>query len=89
LSAAHWVIDGHLSLSLLDKFLEYFVEEVKGKAERVTELKWGDETRRLPPALVEAISEKYRGDHASQAESAATEQPVTSALVRFALAYYK
>jgi hypothetical protein len=78
LQAPHWVIDGHLSLPLLDKFLEYFVAEVEGKAERVDGLKWGDETRRLPPALIEAISEKYRGNHASPAESPVAEQPATS-----------
>jgi hypothetical protein len=31
----HWVIDGHLSLPLLNKFLEYFAAELEGKAERV------------------------------------------------------
>jgi hypothetical protein len=46
-------------LPLLDKFFEYFVAEVEGRARHVDELKWGDETKRLPPALTEVIAEKY------------------------------
>jgi hypothetical protein len=85
LLAAHWVIDGHLSLPLLDKFIEYFVAEVEGKAEHVDELKWGEETKRLPPALVEAVAEKYR---IKPAEPPVAAQPAP-APVRLAIAYRK
>jgi len=76
LLAPHWVIDAHLFFQLLDKYLEYFVAEVEGKAERVDGLKWGDETKRLPPALIEAISDKYCGN--PKAETPAAEKPARS-----------
>ena len=60
LLATHWAINAHLVLPLLDKFFEYFVAEVEGRTQHVDELKWGDETKRLPPALAEVIAEKYR-----------------------------
>jgi hypothetical protein len=62
--------------------MEFFVAEVEGKAQRVDELKWGDETKRLPPALVEAVAEKYRVEPGSQSELQAAEKPATSAPVR-------
>jgi len=78
LLAPHWVIDGHLALPLLDKFIEYFVAELEGKAQRLDELAWGDETKRLPPALVEAIADKYRENVVPQTGPPAAEQPATS-----------
>jgi hypothetical protein len=92
LLASHWAIDAHLILPLLNKFLEYFVAEVEGEAGRVEELKWGVETKRLPPALIEVVSEKYRRNtlqSGSQAEPSVAEQPVASAPVRLAQAYNK
>jgi hypothetical protein len=89
LLAAHWAIDGHLSLPLLDKFIEFFVEEVEGKAPHVDELKWGDETKRLPPALVEAISEKHRQNPGQTVSQPNPEQAAASVPVRFVLAYCK
>jgi hypothetical protein len=80
LSAVHWAIDAHLSLPLINKFLEYFVAEIEGKAQPVDELTWGEETRRLPPALVEAVGEKYRlnpSKSASQVEQPAAPGPVS------------
>jgi len=58
----HWVIDAHLALPLLDKFFEFFVLELEGKAQQVNKLKWGDEMKRLLPTLVEAVAEKYCGN---------------------------
>jgi hypothetical protein len=72
----------------LDKFLEFFIAEIEGKAQRVDELQWGDETKRLPPALVEAIAEKYRAKPGSQSEPQVAEQSATPAPVRFTLQYY-
>jgi hypothetical protein len=85
LLATHWAIDAHLSLPLLDKFLEFFVAEVEGKAPEVDELKWGDETKRLPPALIEAVAEPYR----AEMRPLETDQSTAPLPVRFALAHYK
>jgi hypothetical protein len=85
LSAAHWVIDAHLALPLLDKFIEFFVAEIEGKARRVDEVQWGDETKRLPPALVEVIAEKYRASPSPQSEPQIAEQLAAPVPVSFVL----
>jgi hypothetical protein len=62
----------------LDKFFHFFAEELEGKAQPLYELKWGDETKRLPPALVEVVAEKYRAQPEPVVESSAA--PVSFAL---------
>jgi len=79
----HWVIDAYLVPSLLDKFFEFLVAEVEGKAQGVDGLKWGDETKRLPPALVEAVADKYRGTVGQSVSEA--EPPPAFVPVRFVL----
>jgi hypothetical protein len=79
----HWVIDAHLVPSLLDKFFEFLVAEVEGKAQGVDGLKWGDETKRLPPALVEVVADKYRGNVGQSVSEA--EPPAAFVPVRFVL----
>ena len=68
----------------MDKFFEFFVAEVEGKAPEVDELQWGDETKRLPPALVEAVAEPYRSEVRPLETQSTAPPPVCSAL-----AYYK
>jgi hypothetical protein len=68
---------------LLDKFLEFFVAEVEGKSQPLDGLKWGDETKRLPPALIEALAEKYTSQSVSQAEPPMAEQPAPPVPVSF------
>ena len=79
LLATHWAIDAHLSLPLLDKFLEFFVAELEGKAPEVDGLNWGEETKRLPPALIEAVAEPYR----SEIQPLKTDESTAPPLVRF------
>lgn len=55
LIAAHWAVDGAFALSLFDKFFEFLIAELEGTAQPLEDLTWGEETARLPPALVEAI----------------------------------
>ena len=85
LLACHWAIDARLVLPLLDKFLTYFVAEVEGKSQPLEELKWGDEIKRLPPALIEALDEKYRSSDRieSQADPSTAEDPSVHVPVSF------
>jgi hypothetical protein len=66
----------------MDKFFDFFAAELEGKARPLDDLKWGEETKRLPPSLAAAVAEKYRVQPEPVAEPPAVP-------VHFALLYCK
>ncbi|KIY45682.1 hypothetical protein FISHEDRAFT_76236 [Fistulina hepatica ATCC 64428] len=57
ITAGHHVIDGRISLALLDELLVHFDAVLRGAAIPLEEIAWGEEITRLPPAAAIIFAE--------------------------------